>query len=291
MSSMNNFLQKIGIIDKDARYLFSAADSLYIRKEIPKKDGKKRTLFIPSDELKTCQKAVLKELSALLRFPNYVHGGVKGKSIITNAKIHCNQQYVMVLDIKDFFPSVKVRRIEKSLSENVKLSSQLLKWLVRIVTFKYCLPQGAPTSPFIANLAVQKIDSRINSLCKGLNVNYSRYFDDITISGRDEVKNIFLSQKIQKIISDEGFRVSHKKTKLYHCSEKQRVTGLIVNDGLAIDEDTISEIKESIENRDFQTSSKEFESLRGKISFIKGVNRKTADELELLFHNIYPTPS
>lgn len=124
---MNNFLQKIGINQKDAKFLFSAADTLYLPKEIPKKDGGKRKLFVPDRELKTCQKAILKELSTLLRFPDYVHGGVKGKSIITNAKIHCNQQYVLVLDIKDFFPSVKVKRIEKSLNENFEFPLQLSK--------------------------------------------------------------------------------------------------------------------------------------------------------------------
>ncbi|MHB8136245.1 MAG: reverse transcriptase family protein [Anaerolineaceae bacterium] len=277
---MNNFLQKIGISEKDARYLFSVADTLYVPKEIPKKDGGKRMLFVPNKELKTCQKAVLKELSSRIRFPGYVHGGVKGKSIITNAKIHCNQHYVLALDIKDFFPSVKVKRIEKYLSENFKFSTQLLKWTVRIVTFKYCLPQGAPTSPFIANLTVQEMDSRINSLCHKYGVSYSRYFDDITISGGDEVNNIFCSKKIQKIISSEGFKTSHKKTGLYHHSVKQRVTGLIVNDGLAIDENTIHEIKESIKNRDFMTSAKELESLMGKISFVKSVDRKKGDELE-----------
>ncbi|HLM83731.1 MAG TPA: reverse transcriptase family protein [Candidatus Bathyarchaeia archaeon] len=277
---MNNFLQKIGISNKDAKYLFSVADTLYAPKEIPKKDGCKRMLFVPNKELKNCQKSVLKELSSLLRLPGYVHGGVKGKSIITNAKIHCNQQYVLALDIKDFFPSVKVKRIEKSFSENFKFSTQLLKWMVRIVSFKYCLPQGAPTSPFVANLAVQKMDSRIYSLCQKSGVTYSRYFDDITISGGDEAKNIFRSQKIQKIISNEGFKTSHKKTRLQHRSAKQRVTGLIVNDGLAIDENTIDEIKESIKNREFLTSVKELESLRGKISFVKSVDRKKGNELE-----------
>jgi hypothetical protein len=283
MKQFRKFIHKIGLNEKDAKFLFSATDNLYIRKEIPKKDGKKRTLFIPDRELKKCQKSILGEFSRLFYFPEYVSGGVKNRSIITNAKIHCNKEYVLVLDINDFFPSVKVGRIAQSLKRHFGFSSYLLKWITRIVSFNFCLPQGAPTSPFIANVSVSRMDRKISAACVNCGASYSRYFDDITISGDKQVKGLFLGRKIEKIISEDGFKMSKNKTKLFHCSKIQRVTGLVVNDGLSVDNKTIRDIETQIKNREFLVSAKQKDSITGKIVFIKSVDKQKGLDLERLF--------
>lgn len=91
------------------------------------------------------------------------------------------------------------------------------------------LPQGAPTSPKLANIYCKRLDCRINGLCKKYNARYSRYADDITISGNKNIKNCL--EIVNNIIQEEGFTLNNKKTRIQKKGQRQEVTGLNLNSG------------------------------------------------------------
>jgi RNA-directed DNA polymerase len=87
---------------------------------------------------------IVKFLEKQIKFPLYAQGGIKKRSIITNAKMHCNKKYVATFDIKDFFPSVNLNKVERIIVDNFNFPADLLSFIKRLVTFKCCIPQGAP---------------------------------------------------------------------------------------------------------------------------------------------------
>jgi RNA-directed DNA polymerase len=126
--------------------------------------------------------------------------------------------------------------------------------LMRLVTYNGSLPQGAPTSPRLSNLLNIRLDSRLDALARTRGMNYTRYADDITFSGKAEnvVKtkrpNLRMIQEeapdpertsrttdvihaAKRIITDEGYRIhEHKKLCIARRGDRQIVTGLVVND-------------------------------------------------------------
>lgn len=99
--------------------------------------------------------------------------------------------------------------------------------LAKLCTYKGLLPQGSPASPYISNIRCIMFDKRLSSLAQKYNANYSRYADDITVSGSKNIINLLCT--INTILNEEGFQLNDKKTRFAYNYQKQEVTGLIVN--------------------------------------------------------------
>jgi len=195
--------------------------------EIPKKVKGYRRIDAPSKPLKNVQRWILDHILYKLNPGKYAHGFVPTRSIFTNAKKHVRKQIVMCIDIKDFFPSInlkKVRNYFKIIGYNDRISLVLAE----LCTFNFRLSQGAPTSPMLSNLIAYSMDQKIASFCKLRRLSYTRYADDITISGGrilPKYKNL-----IRKKIERAGFKINVEKTRVLCRGSCQRVTGIVVNE-------------------------------------------------------------
>ena len=98
------------------------------------------------------------------------------------------------------------------------------------------LPQGAPTSPAIANLVARRLDARLTGLAQKVGAVYTRYADDMTFSfaltpgipvGR-------FCWWVDGICQQEGFVENVAKRKVLRRGNQQRVTGVVVNSGLFV---------------------------------------------------------
>lgn len=118
--------------------------------------------------------------------------------------------------------------------------------LAELCTYRWELPQGAPTSPMLANLATVDLDRKIGKFCKRRLFRYSRYADDITVSGSNQLP--MHKQKIIKIIEENGFTVNLEKTRLLSRGSKQKVTGLVVNDKLSIGRENKKKLRAIVHN-------------------------------------------
>ncbi|MHB0937654.1 MAG: retron St85 family RNA-directed DNA polymerase [Armatimonadota bacterium] len=213
----------------DIRLLLSfifCTEKLYRTIEIPKKNSGKRKLSIPARSLKQAQRWILDNILYKISVSDYSTGFQKDSSILNNALRHTNHETVLVIDIKDFFPSVKFERVF-NIFYYYGYTRELSFSLTRIVTINDELPQGSPTSPYISNIVCRKLDKRIASVATKNSVIYSRYADDLTLSGNTDIKKLY--PIINKIINDEGFSVNIKKVRLYYKNQRQLVTGLVVN--------------------------------------------------------------
>lgn len=207
---------------------------------IPKKDGSKRYLLIPNDELKRRQEEILHYLySRHLAIHSCVTGFMPGKCTLDTARIHDPKAYVIVtVDVKDFFPSFPVSKVQEALA--AQLGQLEADYIVDVATFKgkqrTQLPQGAPTSPYLTNIGMFFADSNISKFAGKLGFSYSRYADDLTFATKAEVPDMEYTRRlihgVAKILNRQlGLRLSYKKTLVSYINSPRvprRIVGVTV---------------------------------------------------------------
>lgn len=177
--------------------------------------------YIISDALK-CLKF---ELSKLYHADEWVGGFVAGRNIAYNAKFHLNKNFVLNLDITNFFESIPHKTVVSAF-EKLGFINKIAIVLADIVTYNEVLVAGFNTSPIIANIVCKEMDDDIISLCMKNNISYSRYADDLSFSG-DKIE---IFEEITEIIQKYGFSINEAKTRIYKRGQSQYVTGLTVAD-------------------------------------------------------------
>lgn len=154
------------------------------------------------------------------------------RNIVTNARRHARSKWLINVDIQNFFDSIKYDSVWEYFSK-FGYEEQVVDVLTKICTYQYRLPQGAPTSPMLSNLIVQSMDDAFEELASKCNCIYSRYADDITLSGNSD-SNMPSIRDIYKIVYAHHFRPNKKKTKICFSCDRQMVTGLTITDGVHV---------------------------------------------------------
>lgn len=273
--------------------------SSYHRFYITKKDKiSKREILAPSKELSCVQKYIKESILDRVKLNNSCFGFVKAKNIKLNAECHLNSEMILNIDLKDFFPSIDSKRIYCIFNKICGYDKALSYCLTKLVTYKDMLPQGACTSPVISNIVAYKLDLRLSNLAKKVNVNYTRYADDITFSGdKSKITKKFYNY-IKNIIEEEGFNVNEKKVHLSSKSYRQEVTGLIINNGkVSVDSKYIRKIRQELyyikkfglDNHIEESNIKNgfyVEHLKGKILFVWSIDKEKGQKLLEEFNSL-----
>lgn len=204
----------------------------WVEKKIDKKTGlpkkyldgteKQRTIRPSLKELKLIQSRIKDKILAPIQLPNTVHGGVKRRSNITNAKPHQGNKYVFTTDLQQFYPNITSKMVFETFC-SLKFSPHFSHWLTNLTTWKYELPQGTPTSTHIANLVFLETDFQLIELCNKNKITYTRYIDDLTFSSQQDFQHLL--SEILQIVTDNNFKLSYRKT-MYKGN--QTITGVNV---------------------------------------------------------------
>lgn len=223
---LRDFSSVINIRFDTLQEIYSSINTQYTVFAIPKKRGGKRQIVIPSDTLKEIQKNILLKILEAIPVSNRAYGFRKGLSIVDNAKIHVNKECILALDIEDFFPTISAAWITKALIK-YGLDKETAGITARLCTYKKFLPQGSPASPYLSNIVCMELDLALDKLAEQHNCSYTRYADDITFSGNNDVAGILTDAA--NIIKAFGFNINTDKTHVRFCSQQQLVTGIVVN--------------------------------------------------------------
>lgn len=203
----------------------------YTRRNIPKRRGGMRTLDVPDAATRDLQRHILHRLLKRLRAHPAARGFEKGHSIVTNALPHAGQAVIVKLDIKDFFNSTTAARIDLYF-RRVGWDAKAAALLTRLVTQNGGLPQGAPTSPRLSNLVNYGLDESLGRFAKHRKITYTRYADDMTFSCPKDyptrVRGIV--RRVRYALKRVGYELNGAKTQTLRQHQRQRVTGLVVND-------------------------------------------------------------
>lgn len=215
---------------------------------IKKRNGTSRLINEPRQKLKDLQAVLLAYLyEHAASMKPCVHGFTPGRSIVTNANAHCSPKtrFLLNIDIEDFFPSITFYRVRGILqSKPFAFSYSVATVLAQLCTFNEVLPQGAPTSPLLANLACRSLDGELMSLARRHRATYSRYADadDITFSfsvTRSESLPanvcsfdsgiLTLGEELRAIFASHSFRINPNKSRLSSRRHRLEVTGVTIN--------------------------------------------------------------
>ncbi len=222
----------------------SPRSTRYTTFEIPKRSGGTRKITTPVTALKIIQRKlnqVLQHIYYDKRRPS-VHSFIPNRSILTNAKTHLRREWVLNLDLKDFFPSITFPRVIGLFKKKpYEIPPPAATILAQICCFEDKLPQGAPTSPIVSNMICAKLDNELNRLARKNKCKYSRYVDDITFSTNtydfpstlakiNSQGQIEVGDELKSIIQANWFEINTDKVRLRRKNLRQEVTGLTVND-------------------------------------------------------------
>lgn len=243
---LNELARRLGV-DVDTLVSF---EPRYHEFAIPKRSGGQRQILAPERHLKVFQRRILRRVLALLVSHPAATGFERGKSIVTNAQLHVGKPVIVRMDIKDFFTSTSDRKVEVFF-RRIGWDKETGKLLTKLCTFNGGLPQGAPTSPRLANLVNYKLDTRLDRLAAKAGAMYSRYADDLTFSfDVDKPGGVRgLIRTTRRIVADEGYQVhKRKKMSVRRRHQRQCVTGLVVNERINLPRETRRRLR-AIEHR------------------------------------------
>lgn len=228
-------------------HLYVARDSQkYNLFEIPKKSGGSRRICAPATPIKILQSKLNLILQHVYRTKPPVHGFLYYRSVVTNAARHTSMNYVLNVDLLDFFPSINFGRVYGMFCHKpYKLPKEVATVLAKLCTFENQLPQGAPSSPIVSNMICARLDGELYRLAKRLDCRYTRYADDLTFSTNNpdfpeslakceesaipRCPRIAVGFELKEVIESNGFTVNPSKVSLQPSDSCQRVTGLTVN--------------------------------------------------------------
>jgi hypothetical protein len=218
---------------------------------------KARLLEVPKDRLKVLQRKLLHEILDRIPAHESAHGYRRGRSLLTFAAPHAGRGIVLRLDLRDFFPSVRAGRVRAlfAAAGYPDAVARLLTGLCtnavppevlearpdvggparaqearRLLTCRH-LPQGAPTSPALANLCAYRLDRRLAGLAAAVGAAYTRYADDLVFSGDEALERGArrFHVHVGTIALEEGFEVNTRKSRFLRQGVRQLAAGVVLN--------------------------------------------------------------
>jgi len=287
--------------------------------------GVARVIERPKHRLKEIQRRILHEILDWIPAHESAHGFTRGRSVRSHAREHTGQFVVLRLDLEDFFACIAAGRVY-GIFRSAGYPESVAHFLTALATnvvpsALWCslprstdpaqidahhrlgrrlatphLPQGAPTSPALANLAAFRLDRRLRGLAASLEVSYSRYADDLTFSGPPKLLSAAnrLRRAIAGISRDEGFMVNEHKSMLATRAGRQQVCGVIVNERLNAQRHEYDVLKATLHNSRMhgpesqnRDSLPDFRAhLLGRISWIGSLNPARGEKLRRQFARI-----
>ncbi|MBL8228087.1 MAG: RNA-directed DNA polymerase [Bryobacterales bacterium] len=289
---------------------------------LKKPNGRLRLIEMPKRRLKSFQRQILEFILDRIPVHPAAHGFVKGRSIHTFVAPHIGQEVVLRIDIADFFPAISQERIQalfRTMGYPEAVSDLLGGICTNAVPYEVWgqtpegvdarvryearnlyrwahLPQGAPTSPSLANLCAYRLDCRLAGLANAAGVRYSRYADDLAFSGGGAfVKNVRrFAVSVGSILQEEGFAANHRKTRVMRRGVQQRLTGLVVNERPNVSREEYDRLKAILTNcarHGAGSQNREghafFRShLEGRVGFVEAVNPERGHRLRKILERI-----
>ncbi len=294
----------------------------YHYRVLTKQSGAVRLIEAPKPRLKEVQQRILAEILAQVPSHDAVHGFVKGRSIKTFAAPHVGQRVVLRMDLRDFFPSLGRPRVQalfrtmgypeavadllgglctnvapRKLWQQVPPGVEAAHWQeARLLYTRPHLPQGAPTSPALANLCAYRADCRLQALAESASAVYTRYADDLAFSGGEAFTRcagrFFLQAAV--VLQEEGFHVHHRKTRIMRQSVRQHLAGLVTNAKLNVRRTDFDQLKAILtncvrhgpesQNREGHPSFRSH--LEGGVAFMEMVNAARGQRLHSILEQI-----
>jgi RNA-directed DNA polymerase len=209
---------------------------------IKKKNGDFRVINEPLPSLKEIQHWILNNILYNFECSRFAKAYILKKTLLDNLRFHKNKELVLCIDIKDFFGSIKYATVF-DIYQSMGYSQRVSTTLTNLCCLNGCLPQGAPTSAYLSNIFMYDFDEIVAKFSIKNNIRYTRYADDITLSGNFEVEKVL---NFIKSSLPAGLVLNEDKSRIMRKGSRQLVTGVIVNDKLQVPKLKRKELRQNI---------------------------------------------
>ena len=243
--------------------------------------GKVRPIAEPDPALKRIQKRIVGEILRSHQMSPCVQGSIPGHSPRTNAALHRGQAVIVRIDIQNFFPSVTNRMVYGIWVEVFGYGRALASLLTKLTTLDGHLPQGTPTSSYLANLVLRTADEEIQTLADVHNLRYTRFVDDMVLSG-SRAREVITA--VVKEISRAGFKCNRTKLNVAEPRSQRLVTGYTV-DTISVPKKERDRLKAAIRQLKRSTTNgddvaQQVLSIQGRIAHVAQTNPGSAEKLQ-----------
>ncbi|EKE73260.1 MULTISPECIES: retron St85 family RNA-directed DNA polymerase [Roseobacteraceae] len=280
---MSDIIQRIkrrfAFSDSEFNTYLNTAPFRYKNYTIPKRSGGVRLISQPSKDLKSIQRFILSEfLLPKLEIHECATAYREERNIADNARPHLQNQFLLKMDFKDFFPSIRAidfsqYALRRSIVESEEEATMLGKIFFKSTNNGLRLSIGSPGSPPISNAVMINFDKQISSMCRDSGIAFTRYSDDLTFSSNS--KGILFGipnqvQEVLEVIQRPKLMINAEKTKFSSKKFNRHVTGItITNDGLmSLGRQTKRRVRSEVYNAP-SMQPKERQRLRGYLSYAK----------------------
>jgi RNA-directed DNA polymerase len=206
--------------------------------------GKVRDIDNPSEQLKKVQKKILKYLLKPVNLPHFLFGGVSELSVNEHAAQHVGSACVVKMDVKSYYPSVTSRHVYFVWCHVLKCSPPVASLLTKLTTYNWHLPQGAPTSPALANLFLASIYEPVLEACSVKYILPTAWVDDLIFSGKDAR---LVMEPVRGVFASNGFKLSARKRIILTGRHSKVVTGIRLGDTrIRAQKDKLQDIRAAI---------------------------------------------
>ena len=222
MSSRKKLASLLGF-DISVLEKLADATSNYRIFEIPQGE-KLRKVEVPKRILERIHRKLFTLLERIEK-PEYLHSGIKGRSYITNAKVHIGNVPLVKLDIKKFYPSINRSRVFRFFAEEIKCSPDVAALMSKLCTVEDHVPTGSCVSQLLAFFATKPMFDELHFLALEYDVRDSCYVDDLTWSGERATPEFLW--KAKQIV--HRHKLKYHKDRVYTATQQKLVTGVMIN--------------------------------------------------------------
>jgi RNA-directed DNA polymerase len=292
----------------------------YVCRWQARRRGRFRVIESPKPKLKAIQRRILHELLDRIPVHAAAHGFRPDRSVLTYAQPHSGKPIVMRFDLRDFFPSIPASRVH-AVFRTAGYPETVARLLTGVCTTRLAaesweqrpnpsredmrlgnrllarhLPQGAPTSPALANLCAFGLDVRLQALADSMQATYTRYADDLAFSGGEELERAArrFQVTVGVIAVEEGFELHFRKSRFMRQGVCQQLAGIVVNAKPNLRRGAYDELKAILtncvrlgpqsQNREGHPDFRAY--LMGRIAFVRMVHPVRGVKLQAMFERI-----
>lgn len=286
--SLNKFSHLIGIPLKKLRQLADKAD-LYYSPFTKNIGGKSRKIDNPIGFLKNVQSRIHNRILKHIIFPNFVVGGIKGQNPLMHPRSHIKKPIVITIDVEDCYYSITNGHVFEVWHKYLGCSGSVSRLATKLSTTRGSLPLGAPTSTYLANLALLPSVYNASQIAKNYNFTLTQHVDDIAFSGYAMPTNFM--KAIIKEFSRKNFKIKREKIYVMYSNSPQYVTKKLVNRKVSVSTKKRSNIRAalhelSLTNPNGSGYSKKYYSVHGRINDLKNSNITLAEKMMKRFAKI-----
>ena len=281
-----------------------------------------RLIEAPKPRLKDLQRQILLWILGKISPHPSAHGFVRGRSVKTFVALHVARRVVLRMDLRDFFPTfggVRIQNMFRTLgypeavadllggictnstprdvwtNTGLDVDSARLSEIQRLYARPH-LPQGAPSSPALANISCYRLDCRLSALAELSGASYTRYADDLAFSGDREFERRVecFAAHVCAILLEEGFRVNHRKTRIMRRGVRQHLAGVVTNEKMNVARRDFDQLKAVLtncvrlgpesQNREWRPNFRAY--LQGRVSFVEMINPPRGKRLRAILEQI-----